>query len=271
MIGEILRVGDDVELTISKESRDAGYNPFPDGTRGVVTGFGEITWGRLNALGMKPGVYTNYSWVRVKLGNESEIFENSSSVTLVDTDEKERREKEWFSKRSEDRVQEKVRDLPETPFWEGDIVSDVTIPDLQLVVTSINFDELASMRNFRVYTVSPSMEDGWRSGANAADLRLIARGNVWKYYHNEPITFPDLISEARFFHRLGQSCEVRNPSNGLFSWRQEEVLAAIREGTAHCFSMFRPSRDDCAQRFTNEELGARVARAITDGFPFSAF
>lgn len=42
MIDELMRVGDEVAITIPQENREWGYNPCPDGTKAIILGFSEI-------------------------------------------------------------------------------------------------------------------------------------------------------------------------------------------------------------------------------------
>ena len=60
----------------------------------------------------------------------------------------------------------------------------------------------------------------------------------------------------------------------LYSWTKEEVLEAIKNGTVHGFSVssgfFGSGQIFNAQRFKDEELGKRVAKATLEGFGIAA-
>ena len=55
MIGELVKVGDEVAITIPEENRKWGYSPCLDGTKATVLGFSEIYYGRLGNFGFRPG------------------------------------------------------------------------------------------------------------------------------------------------------------------------------------------------------------------------
>ena len=101
-------------------------------------------------------------------------------------------------------------------------------------------------------------------------MKLVERGDVWKFYHNEPLSFTDLKEEASFFTLIGHTEEVPNPANGRYRWTKEEALDTIREGSVHAISMdngiFGSGPHISARVFHNKELGARVAKATLQGF-----
>lgn len=284
MIDECINIGDKVTITIEKENREWGYNPCPDGTIAEVTGFSEINYGRVNDCMPKPGVYVDRSWVKLKLEDGKEHTEWSSRLTLLDQKEYKKRETAFHKNVKENpdyfRKREFIRDLPETPFWEGDKVKvRDQFGNLKhnngdiFTIIRIDYNHLDQKRNdgseYPAYNISDSFEAGWHRSASAEEINLVVRGNVWKYYHNEPIKFADLREEANFATRLGLCKEVRNPANKLYSWTLEEVLQAIRDGIVHGFTMssiFGGSPRINAQFFVNEELGKRVAASTLEGF-----
>ncbi|NTV22525.1 MAG: hypothetical protein HGB03_03095 [Candidatus Yonathbacteria bacterium] len=294
MIDELTRIGDEVIITIPQENRECGYNPCPDGTKATILGFSEIHYGRLDNFGFKPGVYINRAWVNVQLPNGKEYFESSGRLELTNKDEYERRLSAFRKLQQEQpdnwRSKEFLRNLPETPFWEGDFVrtcdrSTVTdmygemLPNRDLDVfvfqiVRIDYRYLTEQTQvgtkYPAYNISSELGAGWYTSASEDDMVLIERGPVWKFFHNEPITFGNIKEEAQFFELLGHTEEIRNPVNGLYSWTQDEVLDAIRSGVAHGFSVsggFFPGRPSIrAKRFKNEDLGRRVAQATLEGF-----
>lgn len=278
MIEAVMRVGDEVTITIPKENREWGYNPCPDGTIAVVLGFSEIAYGRLSNLGVKPGVYVNRSWVLLRSRKEGSLTEFSGYLEFADKAEYERRvalyrrhQQEWPSGW---RDKEFLRDLPETPFWEGDIVRVSSSDNRQLQIVSIDYANLAEKTQlggkYPAYRVSDSLGAGWHTSASEDDMVLIERGPVWKLFHDEPVTFGSLVEEAQFFQQIGHFEEVPNPRNGLYSWTREEALEAIRAGIIHGFSLSGAflglSSSIRAIRFTDEDLGKRVAQATLEGF-----
>lgn len=296
MIDELMKIGDQVAITIDKENREWGYNPCPDGTTATILGFSEIHYGRLGNLGLKPGIYVNRAWVRLRLADGREHTEWSGRMDLTDKDETTRRLAEFRKRQKENpdywRTHEFLRELPETPFWEGDFVrvrgrSVVTSvysempperdPDTFQII-GIDYHYLAEKTQigtkYPAYKISSSLSAGWNTSASEDDMELVERGPVWKFYHNEPIVFASVQDEANFFTSLGHTDEVRNPANGLYKWSKDEVLDAIRKGLVHGFSVssgfFGTGPSICAKRFHNEELGKRVAKATLEGFGIAA-
>lgn len=292
MFDELMRVGDKVTITIPKENREWGYNPCPDGTEATIIGFSETYYGRLGNLGFKPGVYVNRAWVKVRLPDGKEYSEWSGRLEFVDK-AKGRRRLAAFRKLQREQPsnslnKEFLRELPGTPFWEGDFVharghSMITSvfgelppgrdPDVFQII-GIDYDYLTEQTQvgtkYPAYRISSKLGAGWHTTVREDDMTLVERGPVWKFFHNEPITFGDLKEEAQFFQSLGHTEEVRNPANGLYKWTKDEILDAIRKGVAHGFSMdggfFGNGPSVSARRFKNEDLGRRVAQATLVGF-----
>lgn len=260
---------------------------------GTVIGFSEMPYGRIHNLGFKPGIYWNkiYSHIRFDNGEVQNVIYNR--IELVDAIEYHRRLDEMQSVRASDwRAQyERVRDLPETPFWEGDLVrakaiSGVVVVTSQMppesvpeiwIVTHIDYSHLSDLTDpgtkWPGYDISDKMDAGWSVSASEDDLELVERGKVWKFYHNEPIEFVDIKEEANFFLMLGHTDDVRNPENGLFKWTKRQVLRAIKKGIVHGFTvrgaLFGPKPSIEAYVFRNPDLGRRVAEATLAGFNVS--
>ena len=292
MIDELMKVGDEVTITIHKENRDWGYNPCPDGTRATILGFSEIHYGRLDNFGHKPGVYVNRSGVKLRFEDGREHTEWSGWLELTDKVEYEQRLAAFRKHQQENpdnwRSNIFLRELPETPFWEGDFVrvsrrsAVMSVfrelppdrdPDVFQIIR-IEYHYLTERTQFGTkypaYNISDKLGAGWYTSASEDDMTLVERGPVWKFYHNEPITFASLTEEASFFESLGHTEEIRNPASGLYSWTKEEVLEAIRSGLVHGFTisggLFGSRPSIVARRFKNEDLGRRVAQATLEGF-----
>jgi len=292
MIGELVKVGDEVAITIPEENRKWGYSPCLDGTKATVLGFSEIYYGRLGNFGFRPGAYVNRSWIKLRLEDGREHMEFSSRLEFVDKAEYECRLAAFRGHQKENpdnwRNREFLRELPETPFWEGDFVrvhgrSAVSVvysempPErdpgfFQIIgIDYYNLDKMTQIgTRYPAYRISSKLSAGWETSASVDNMVLVERGPVWKFYHNEPITFDDIEEEAQFFEMLGHTEEVRNPANGLYSWTKEEVLDAIQKGLVHGFGMssgfFGSKPSISAKRFRNEDLGRRVAQATLKGF-----
>lgn len=280
MIDLIINIGDEVLITIPKENREWGYNPFPDGTKATVIGFSETYYGRINNYGRKPGVHVNRSWVKVRLPDGKEHTENSGRISLADSKEYSKRLREFrkFQAKNPDwaRKEEFIRELPETPFWESDFVNVAGNLNSSKIfqITGIDYNNLSEKTSigtkYPAYNYSDKLGGGWYSSISEDNLFLVRRGPVWKFYHNEPIVFRDIQEEANFFETLGHTREVRNPANGLYSWTKDEVLDGIKKGIVHGFSVsdgfLGTGPRVNARLFKNAELGRRVAKATLEGF-----
>jgi hypothetical protein len=270
---ELLQIGDEVVFRVNPERRMCMhdiYKDIPDGTKGVVCGFHDVVIYEplLPVLVRQPGVYHRKGAVSVLL-RDGRIVPGDWSIEMVDKDEERRRSAVL-------RGTECIRlgYLPETKFCEQDNVR-VRFPhdgsEHEMVIGHINYQYMHKRRGdgspWPFYDVlyteggSTSVEESW--------IELVERGNVWRYYTNQPLVFADLKEEAKFFQFVGQTEEVCNPKNGLYSWTREEVLEAIKEGTVHGFSyisgFFGSGFIIGARRFNDEALGERIAKATLEG------
>jgi hypothetical protein len=244
----MLKIGDKVTVAVLKENREWGYNPAPDGTTGEVIGFSEIDYGRTNG-GREPGIYANKYWPKVRLETGEENFINMMHLS--------------YDKNRLWEEPEKLRDLPEFPFWEGDIVRVPSRSDEDLKIVRINY--LGGWDS----TYRVGIPDGWDFGCADHQIELVERGNVWKYYHNEPVTFTDLKEEASFFLSLGKAKEVRNPKTVMYAWTKDEAIQAIRDGVADAMVAGQvigfPAFDEprlSLYKFDDAELGRRLAAKL---------
>lgn len=295
-IADVLQVGDEVIITILQENREAGYNPCADGTKGTIVGFSEIYYPRIQNYGLKPGVYLNKKWVNVKIeGQKKPLNIYHANLTMVDQQEYERRVKEWCNRGGSSNWHEEsvfVRDLPETKFWEGDKVRQVTMrgrsvqvifPGVQfkedggvigtdneiLVIVGIEYDWKEKGEPW-TYRISSDFGAGWYTHVREDELVLVERGNVWKYYHNKPLQFEDLREEVNFFKMLGHYEEVPNPNDGIYYWTKDEVLEAIQQGIVDGFVIemnpLTGKTSISAIKMRDESLGRRLRQATLKGF-----
>lgn len=286
MLGYLIKLGDKVVINIEKESRDWGYSPCPDGTKAKVIGFSEIHYGRTVNFGKEPGVYPNTSWVKLRMPDGTEHTEWDGRLTLIDNKEYKRRLDESKKVPYNQRVnRQKIRDLPDTPFWEGDFVTGYELTSRNIdpaVVNRIDFQYLDKKRDdgspFPIYVISDKMNGGWTMSFNDEELSLVARGQIWKYYHNVPFSFVDLKEEAEFFKMLGKYDEVPSPVTNLYKWTKDEVLEAIQNGICDGFFMSNglfgfSDKDESrisAVRFHDRDLGKRIAAKTLEGFDLLA-
>ncbi|HET8575344.1 MAG TPA: hypothetical protein VFM02_04235 [Candidatus Paceibacterota bacterium] len=282
MLSELLQIGDEVVFKVHPEMRawTDTYKDVPDGAKGVVCGFYDavIYEPRVPVLVHPPGVYHRKGAVSVWL-TDGRIIPGGYSIEMADKNEEKRRD---AALRDADGVlrtpQVRLGDLPATKFWEQDKVR-VRFPNKWgeevMVVDRIDYHHMHEGRDGSPYPFygvrflsggGPSAAESW--------MELIERGNVWRYYHDQPLLFADLTEEASFFQLVGQTEEVRNPKNNLYSWTKDEVLDAIKNGIVHGFSVssgfFGSGPRINARRFKDEVLGERVARATLEGFGITA-
>jgi hypothetical protein len=272
MVGKIIQVGDKVAVNIPDENWDGGYRPVEHqwGTVATVKGFGEIHYTRIENYGREPGVYVNHSWVELE-GIDGQIS-SCFLEPLVDEDEYKRRV-EAFRKDPDAPTKVRLRDLPEMALWEGDIVEmpegNPWNDEPRLKVARINYEYLGWMRTDGVtpmpeYTVEPEGGNAGTVAVNASELKLVERGNVWKYFNGKKPVFASLNEEAQFFVMIGRCIEVRNPVSQLFSWTLEEVVQGAKDGIVDCmacdYGIFNMSKGIIhrAQRFHDRGLGERV-------------
>lgn len=277
-LSELLQIGDRVVFEVGSERRrwmDV-YKDVPDGIMGVVCGFHDavIYKPRAPVFVLQPGVYHYRGAVSVLLP-DGRIVPGDSSVKMVDKEEEGRRDVAMRDERGILQTEYfRLCDLPETKFWERDRVR-VRFPypcggrERKMTIGQIDYGYIHHCCNdgspYPFYGVD---QVGTSTNAEESWIELIERGNVWKFYHDEPITFGDIKEEASFFQMIGQAEEVRNPINDLFVWTGEGVLDAILSGAVHGFSM----SDDRigsgpyigAVRFKDETLGERVAKATLE-------
>ncbi|RJQ35153.1 hypothetical protein C4568_01540 [Candidatus Parcubacteria bacterium] len=282
-LSELLEIGDEVVFKVDPERRywTDTYKDVPDGTKGIVCGFYDavIYEPRAPVLVHQPGVYHRKGAVSVWL-SDGRIVPGDWSIEMTNKDEEKRRDAAMRDEHGIFRSKQvRLGDLPATKFWEHDKVR-VRFPhdgsEHEMTIGRIDYHHMHQRRDdgspWPFYGVNYSA--GVSTSAEEAWIELIERGNVWKYHNNEPLVFTDLKEEAGFFQLVGQTEEMRNPENGLYSWTKDEVLAAIKAGTVHGFSVssgfFGSGPHINAQRFKDEGLGKRVAKATLEGFGMAA-
>ena len=296
--------GDLVVMKMDSEARSWGRKGPPNGTEGVVAGFYRATIfeGRtgVGRFFREPGVYEKNGAPLVLWNKEvPDLVPEAASVHEIefkDSEVKKRRFAEYhalpeadFTLRR-DLADHTVRlgDLPETKFWEGDIVNvpvdhDFYDPDFLLRVTSIQFnwakdvvDDPRGMCYHVEFVHARTREYAQRGTTYLHDniLTLVERGLVWKEEHGEPLVFASLMAEADFHNSVGRTIEVRNPASQLYSWTKDEALDAIRIGIADAMSVGSMVLDPCTtrisvRRFKDRDIGERVRAATMEGFGIS--
>lgn len=276
---ELLEIGDEVVFNVDPERRawTNTYDTVPDGTKGVVCGFGDavIYEPRIPVLVRQPGVYHCRGAVSVWL-EDGRIVPGDWCIALTNQPEQQRRD---AARRNDDGLLRtkyvRLGDLPDTKFWEQDKVR-VRFPHdgsvREMVITHISYGDMFNTRAdgspWPFYGVRYA--EGGQTSAEESWIELVERGNLWRYHHGQTPVFTDLKEEASFFQLIGQTEEVCNPRSGYYSWTKDEVLAAIKSGIVHGFSVssgfFGSSPHISALRFHDESLGERVAAETLRGF-----
>jgi len=192
----------------------------------------------------------------------------------------------------EDHLRRTIRigDLPETKFWEGDIVRPVNgghvyhgdnIAERRIYNIDYRWAEDTNTHHqgegsYDIDWVYPNGEYAGCGSSHAwdSDMELVRRGNVWKYFNNEPLSFRDIREEVGFMHGIRQVVEVRNPENNLYSWDKDSALKAIQDGIADHFKLmnglFGAGSRESVYKCLDLDLGARVRKATLEGFGLSA-
>lgn len=302
MLNHLLRQGDLVIMQMDKESRGWGRKGVADGTIGTITG-------RTRAEGIvearyprspfrEPGVYSLDGapivlWESYPDGVDP-TDPDYARVSATDIKPAPDFEEEWqlrykteWPVRLEDGScnpdfciikdgyrldnMERTGELPETPFWELDLVSHQR---RTYRIRSIDYNRWGPDK-LHCYDMEEVDQDGayLRNGTLTVDpnhLELVSRGNVWREAHGQTLVFRSLREEAAFASGMGQREEVRNPKSGLYDWTLEEVLAAIEDGLVDGFHNatipFNWNATISAVRFTDRDLGERLRAETLKGF-----
>lgn len=295
--------GDRVVVKMDPEARAWGRKGPRDGTEGIILGKTRVLryegrFGNSRHF-YEPGVYErDGSFIVLFDGDEDvtglsldEIIAKNTmdgldyDIQFVDPNLAAQRLAEYHAFSSDYMARQthfenivRVGDLPETAFWEGDTVlitngrfDDEYRQNLHTQITGIEW--YWDNRPYRVRWIDPVTGKDAGCGTsyiNEADLSLIARGNVWREAHGEPLIFRDIREEAAYASGTGRTEEVRNPANELYSWTKDEALVAIKHNIADGFSLsagfFGSGTSINVIRFTDRDLGERIRAETLNGF-----
>jgi hypothetical protein len=289
MLGGVLQPGDEVILTIPQENREWGYNPFPDGTKAKFVRFSEMDYGWANQFGREPGIYENDSWAYFQLENGKQVCEYCGRAEMVDKEECLRRDAAMRDHRGHFiHNGKKLRDLPETRFIEGDVVTSPSLlehcsgfQDGEAIIAQVNYKDIGKfctdgVTPIGLYSISPEPRS-WTQHVPHRDevqLTLVHRGNVWKYRHGEDIVWKDDEEQAEFYNQLGLTTEIRNPSTDMYLWTKEEAVQALKDGIGDCICVgngfFGSGPHTSVKRFNDRELGERIRKQTLVGFEVTA-
>lgn len=205
-------VGDEVMLDL-QERKIKGVS---DGETVTIIGFEERYEGRTDGVGIPPGLWKNYSYatVRDSRGNMHDLH-TSYLRPLPGND---------FVKLP----RELVRDLPDTAFWEDDVVE--VYDGRRGVISSIAYSEIEEASERSAYCVI--FDSGHREEFHGHALDLVERGNVWRYHHGEEIEFESPAEEATLHHTMSLVTLSINPDTDQFGFTWDEALRALQSGDA---------------------------------------
>lgn len=241
----------------------------------TITGFNESSWGRLS--GRRPGVYENRCWINIKF---DDVFDGKTEMCIsccflepVDQEKYKKRKQQRCAKMRTIPKQfylpcTFIRELPETEFWELDEVNNPDRPDA-FIVASINYDYIDQLRSdnetpMPLYDLNDGIPGWYVCGIDHRKLSLRKRGNIWNFYHNEPLEFNSLEEEVDFYNAIGYSYLIPNPKTNLYVWSYAEAWEAVEHGIAHDI------REDTCNRYNvyvhiNNEIAEKISKAILTG------
>ena len=252
----LAKPGEKVVFEVAQENLDRGYKPFPQGAVVEVTGFARSFSGRVGES-RPPGIYINPQWIDVRdeAGREETVW----AGFLHNLPEHEGHRIPQSEMR--------LGDLPETSFWEWDVVRTADGEVLRIV--SIIYGQIGMFRNDGVTPMSIYVcgTDTNYATYREDEVELVERGLVWRRAQGEELVFADLGEEMDFHLAIGEYEDLRDPQFGGFTWQIEDALAAIDAGEGH--GLTRPPLLGGAitvVRFDDEEFGERLRAATLEGF-----
>ncbi len=265
---DLMRIGDQVIVEISEYDRILNPNLPVVRTKAEIVAFGHFYCGRMSQS-IPPGKYRSHSKVKVCFENGYQCVVSSECVCLSDRDEYVDRIAESSVLKeyscSESTMDIFLEDLPDTLFWEGDLVF---WRNVQCRIFRIHYEDLENRDGSEVkkplsYNIFIKETKKIEKVAEG-ELSLVERGDVWKFYHKEPVSFDSLEEEIGFLRSIGRTREVKNPKNGKPDWSRKEIIEGMKSGLIHNFRVFCGLLDDegrlFAERFLDEDFGRKVAQ-----------
>ncbi len=260
-------IGDVCVVDFPDKAKEYGFATCKNGTEVKIVSFSTIHRGRTGFLhdGLEPGVYFNDCYPIVMKINDikNELFTISHCYLkckdVVDI----------FFRKGVKKV--KIQDLPETPFYEMDVVKIKESGEI-VTISGIEYQHLNTFCNDNV-TPYPcyrlNLSSGSTTNRNADAIELIKRGNVWNEFHDLPLDFNSLNEEAEYARQRGKFVEVKNPKLDLYSWEEKnDLIEAIQNDIIHGIvsssGLFGMGHSITAIKFHDQDLGNRVAEVTLD-------
>lgn len=224
-----------------------------------VVGYGEKTVKPPVAYGMEPGVYVDWDYPTIEMRPDADgeriylsgetrcgngMIQGSihrQSLQLAD------------GQPLEGRPVLRLRDLPDTKFWHGDLVE---LPDgRESAIHCIYYRCLeADAADREAYEVLDPDGDNFRKiSFEESALKLVRRGNLFRHYHGQNLEFPSVADEIIFHATMGWVDKVS--FNGRDSVHHEVALEGVMNGTADIIW-------DCCARLAERDYGNSVTAYV---------
>jgi hypothetical protein len=302
MLEYILKAGDRVRMNMLADTRQWVPKTIPNGTLGTIIGKSRVEGIIVNrypvSIDESEGIYSQDGVLFVKWDEYPEGMDPDDphhlKVQAVHLDAADSFFKE-YNQRSEElwpvrlpngelnpdfdmtktrnALTNRVRtgDLPETPFWELDIVG---YQNRRYRITHIEYFRWGPDKE-HCYSMEEIDDNGvyMRNGSANVDpnhLVLLERGNLWRERHGEPVVFRNLEEEISFETGVGRARDLRNPKTKLYSWTKDEALQSLKDGIGHGFAvrngLFGSGPYEMVVVFDNPDLAERVRRTTLAGF-----
>ena len=231
---------------------------WDDGTGGTVSGHDVAWWPWGSSAAAEP------TGLRL-LGAAQEIKDYNEKLC-----ESRQGERDLATEHETERVF--LRVLPDVPIWEQDKVVDSSGKAWR--VCRINWQYYGQRRDDGSFMPLLDLEDedgGYTRAHDLAEVKLTARGNVWKWFNGqaEAMVFDGVEEESGFYRGLGRSRQIKN-KDGVYAFDLDEALEAIRsgrgDGIGQFGGLFGSRSTTGVWKFDDTPVGDRVRAKTLEGF-----
>lgn len=289
VLDRYLRLGDVVAVQMDPESRAYGQGKETvDGLVGIVIAFKRYTnfRARIGDFGMKPGEYLCNGGAVIAWSNGTNSGVSAHDIRWYENHEAKKierqQDKAWNEAYEFDAW---IKELPELPFWEHDIVELVSkhrshwnSPIVR--VQRIDYHRIGDKRNdgspMPIYDCTPVEPGHGSSSFEETELVLVERGKLWKWFHDErdQIVWKDIAEEISFHSSLGLTEQIHCEQSGSYSWPLSAILPALKAGTidtvTRSHGFFGGASSGNAIKINDADLAERARAETTKGFSKSA-
>ncbi len=248
--------------------------------KSVVVGFGQKIIPRAGFDHKRAGIYIDFQKILVatKAGEDSRTFVSKQPVEMTNED--------WRT-RSIDvgRIFIRIADLPETPFWEGDVVRSIigTEDYLQKRHIIVGIDYADEIQFSRYQTVEIGGKNQHSTSNGSRSIEMVNRGNLWKMEHGEPMEFASIEKEAEFYkslrmsHKLsywvsemGSGSSRMSEPNSSDEYEFAQAIKKLKDCTADRIIMKDKSKVTFVLiKYENQEFGDRMRAHTLAKFEFA--